>query len=174
MSKILRFLFLYVSLNFSKLISWLEATSTGCLVHPCISVCMCGSCGAELSTYCSSGVVCWVEQKKIIRDKPRAEANNPASLAILYANKSIEKQWIWQRPFYITPLSSFPNTCIWIRNAHTGVPNKTSVSQNLKNIHDLLIDDRKGTVIENTDFKYWSNRSSFMGKLVYVIHCTKR
>ena len=38
----------------------------------------------------------------------------------------------------------------------------------MKNIPDLLSDERKGRIIENIDFKYLSNRASFMGNTVFV------
>ena len=38
----------------------------------------------------------------------------------------------------------------------------------MKNIPDLLSDERKGRILENIDLKDLSNRASFMGNTVFV------
>ena len=48
---------------------------------------------------------------------------------------------------------------------HTGFPLKDARFPKLKNIPDLLSDDKEGK-IKNNDLKYFSNRASFMGNPV--------
>ena len=46
------------------------------------------------------------------------------------------------------------------------VSQKDARFSKLKNIPDLLSDEKKGKIIENIDFLYFSNRASFMGNPV--------
>ena len=48
----------------------------------------------------------------------------------------------------------------------TGFPIKDARFSKLKNILFLLSDEKEGNIIENIDFKYLSNRASFMGNPV--------
>ena len=41
-----------------------------------------------------------------------------------------------------------------------------------KNIPDQLSDYNEGKIKENIDFKYFSNRASFMGNPVHTYECT--
>ena len=49
----------------------------------------------------------------------------------------------------------------------TGFPIKDARFSKLKNILFLLSDEKEGNIIENIDFKYLSNRASFMGNPVH-------
>ena len=49
----------------------------------------------------------------------------------------------------------------------TGFPKKDARFSKLKNIPDLLSDEKDGKIMENINFSHFSNRSSFMGNPVY-------
>ena len=49
----------------------------------------------------------------------------------------------------------------------TEFPIKDARYLELKNILNLRSDEREGQIIENIDFKYLSNRASFIGNPVY-------
>ena len=55
---------------------------------------------------------------------------------------------------------------MFIECLYTGFPKKDARFSKLKNIPDQLSDDREGEMMENVDFKYSSNRASFMGNPV--------
>ena len=49
---------------------------------------------------------------------------------------------------------------------YTGFPIKDARFSKLKNILFLRSDEKEGTIVENIDFEYSSNRTSFMGNPV--------
>ena len=51
----------------------------------------------------------------------------------------------------------------------TGFPKKGARFSNLKNIPDLLSDEKESKIMENIDFSYFSNRASFMGNPVALL-----
>ena len=51
-------------------------------------------------------------------------------------------------------------------NQQTGFPKKDARFSKLKNIPDILSDDKEGKITENIEYKYFSNRASFLGNPV--------
>ena len=54
-----------------------------------------------------------------------------------------------------------------------GFPKKTPVFSKIKNVPDLLSDDKEGKIIYNIDFKHFSNRASFLGNPVSICEASK-
>ena len=53
--------------------------------------------------------------------------------------------------------------------SYTGFPKKDARYPKLKNIPDLLSDEKEGKLMENNDFSYLRYRASFMGNPVYQL-----
>ena len=49
-------------------------------------------------------------------------------------------------------------------SVNTGFPKKDARFSKIKNIPDLLSDDKEGKIMRNSDFRYFSNRASSLGK----------
>ena len=62
----------------------------------------------------------------------------------------------------------------YVQECYTGFPKKDARFSKLKNIPDLLSDEKDGKIMENIDFSYFSNRASFMGNPVckYILYLT--